>query len=312
MLRERTLLLAKVEPAYGTDAVPSAASNAILCSLPDFSVVGRKLDRPNVYSQMGKLPPLNIGEGLNIKFSTELKNTGAVDAAPEIGVLFRGCNFTETITPSTGPVDYTPNSAFGITDSAESLSIHFYQDGILHKLLGARGTFNIELKAGEFGIINWDFTGLYAGPTFTSIINGTFDQTVPPRFLSASFTIDSYAAIIESLSIDMGNQIVMRKDANAATGIKEWLIANRAPSGNVDPEVVDLSTKNFWTMWSDSSPVALSATLGQTAAKKCVITAPRLVSDIPTYGDRDNILVHGLPFTLHPNAGNDEAKFSFQ
>ena len=93
MLRERTLLLAKVEPAYGTDAVPSAASNAILCSLPDFSVVGRKLDRPNVYSQMGKLPPLNIGEGLNIKFSTELKNTGAVDAAPEIGVLFRGCNF---------------------------------------------------------------------------------------------------------------------------------------------------------------------------------------------------------------------------
>ncbi len=312
MLRNRAVILANVEVTYGVDIVPTPAANAILCELPEFSVIGSRLERPNIQSYMGKLSPLNIGEGLKIKFVTELKGHGSVvDTPPEIGVLFRGCNFTETITPTTGPVDYDPNSAAGIPDSSESLSIYFYQDGILHKLLGSRGTFSVALKAGEYGKITWEFTGIYAGPADDTLPTGTFNTTLPPRFVSASFAIDSYAAVIESLNIDIANRIVKRPSANAATGILEWLISDREPKGDCDPEVVALATKDFWDMWNQSSQVALAATVGAVSMNRCVITGPKIVLDVPTYGDRENFLTHGLPMSLHPSSGNDEIKFSF-
>ncbi len=312
MLRNRTVILAKVEPTYGQDALPDPTTDAILCELPEFSVVSRRLERNNVVPYMGKLPPVNIGEGLKIKFTTELKGSGtAVDTPPEIGVLFRGCNFTETI--NTGiSVDYEPNSALGSAEGAESLTIYFYQHNILHKMLGCRGTFSLELKAGEYGKITWEFTGLYGGPVDSSIPTPTVNQTLPPRFLNANFSIDGYAAVIDSLSLDIQNEIAMRPDANSPTGVLEWMVVNREPKGQIDPEVVALSTKNFWQLWENSSQIALSATVGTSATNKCVITAPKVVLDTPSYEDRNNILIHGLPFTLHPDTGDDEIKFSFQ
>ncbi len=311
MLRDRIVLLAKIESTYGTDATPVAASDSILCSVPEFQPIGRQLDRQNAIATMGRPVPINIGEGLNIKFSTELKGDGsAPDTPPEIAPLFRACNFTETINVATDVV-YAPNSSFGIEDSAESLTIYYHQDGIRHILLGARGTFSLELKAGEYGVIHWDFTGLYGGPTTQTLPTLVPNTTLPPRFKNASFTIDSYAAIIENMSIDIANEVVMRPDVNAATGIKEWLITDREPKGEVDPDVPAIATKDFWAMWQDTDAVALAATVGEVANNKCAIAAPKLVLDVPSYGDRQKILTHGLPFSLHPDSGNDEITFTF-
>lgn len=308
MLRTKAVVLAKVEASYGQDAAPTPGANAILTDLPEFEVLGRKLERNNTRSYFGHLPPVNVGEGLKIRFKAELKGSGAVDTPPEIGALLRACNFTETITPSTGPVDYDPNSS----TSGESASIYFYQDGILHKLLGCRGTFGFELKAGEYGAVPFELTGIYAGPADDTAPSGTYNQTVPPKFLSANFTIDSYSGVIESLKAEMNNEIAKRVSANAATGILEYMIRQRKVSGECDPEAVTLATKDFWQMWEDSSAVALSATVGATAGNKCVITAPKVVLDVPKYGDREGILTYSLPLVFTPDTGDDEIKFSFQ
>jgi hypothetical protein len=307
MLKSKAVILAKVETTYGTDATPAAGTNAILCEVPEFEVLGRKLDRANVKTYFGTLPPVNLGEGLKVSFTTELKgHGGAVDSPPEIGVLFRGCAFTETISAGTS-VAYDPNSS----EDGESLTLYFYQHDILHKLLGARGTFSVEMKAGDYAKIKWEFTGLYAGPADDSIPTGTFNSTKPPRFVSASFAIDSYAAVIENLKVDVNNEIAKRVSANHATGISEYLIRERAVSGECDPEAVTLATKDFWTMWSSSTPVALTATVGTASKNKCVISAPAVVPDIPKYGDREGILTYALPLIFTPSSGDDEIQFLF-
>jgi len=312
-LKNRALILAKVESSYGVDASPAAGTDAVLCEPPSLSLVSKKLERNNVRSFMGKNAPVNVGEGLKIAFTTELKGSGtAVDDPPEIAALFRACNMTETINPGAS-VDYEPNSAVGIPDGAESITIYYNQDGILHKLLGCRGTFSMSLKAGEYGKINWEFTGIYAGPVDQAISAGSYATAMPPVFKAANFSIDSYAAVIESLEITLGNEIAKRPSANAATGILEWFIAGRAPTGKIDPEVVALATKDFWNLWETSKQMALSATLGDAASNKCVITAPAVVLDGLGYEEREKLLIYGASFGLHPTAsGDDEIKFSFQ
>lgn len=308
MLKNRQILLIKPEVSYATDPVPVADTNAVLAELADIEIISKSLQRKNVKPYFGLLAAVNVGQGLKITFNTELKGSGVLGTPPEFGVLFRACDFTETITAAT-KVDYDPNSN---TSTAESVTIYFYLDGLLHKLLGCRGTVSLDLQSGQYGTLKWVMTGIYAKPADQALVTGTYIQTIPPRFLSAAFTIDTYAAIIDKLTIDIGNKVVERTSANAATGILEYFIQDRAIVGTIDPEAVLVGTKDFYTMWDQSSRVAFSATVGQTAGNKCLITGSKVSLADLKYGDRNGILTLEQKLNFTTNAGNDEIKFSFQ
>jgi len=308
MLKTRAVILAKVESvAYGTDPTPSAAANSILCESPELEVVQKFLERKNTRTYYGNVAGVSIGEAVKIKFATELKGSGTAGTAPEIDPLFRACNYTRTNTPGTSDV-YDPNSN---QSTGESITIYFYQHDIVHKISGCRGTFTVDLTAGEYGKINWEFTGIYTAAADGSIPAITVNATVPPRFLSASFAIDSYAAVIEKLKIDTGNEIGRRPSANAATGILEYFVKERKITCEIDPEVVALSTKSFWGLWAANTLVAFTATVGSTAGNRCVITAPKVQIAEVKYGERESLLTNALKLNFTPNTGNDEIKFSF-
>ena len=309
MQKDRVLILAKVEAAYGTDPVPVAATDAILAQNVEISVAGRRVERGAYPGFMGKQAPVNVGEAVKVKFRTEIKGNGvAADTPPEIGVLFKGCNFTETVNAAVS-VAYAPNSNIS---GNTSIALYASQHDLLHKIIGARGTFSITCKAGEYAYIDWEFTGIYAGPVDSAIAAGTFNATIPPRFLSALTSLAAYDVVFETISFDIQNQIAKRVDANSATGIKEWLITQRAPKGNIDPEMVAVATKDLWGLWSASTQAAIMSTIGSAVGNKCVITAPKAVLDVPSYGDRENWLTLSCPFTLHPTAaGNDELTLTF-
>lgn len=307
--KNKAVVLIKQEVTYNVDPTPTAAANAILCSAPEIEVLGRRLERANIQPHYGAAIGVNIGEGIKVSFAVELKGSGAAGTAPEIGPLLRACNFTETVTPAT-KVDYDPNSA---NSTGESVTIYFYRHNLRHKVSGCRGTFGFELKAGEYGTVKFDFTGLYQGPVDQNIpVGPVYNATAPARFLSAAFTIDGYAAIIENLKFDIGNEISRRNSANAVTGILEYYIKSRSVKGEFDPEAVALSEKDFWALWANSTRVALSATAGTAAGNKCLITGPRVQLDMLKYGERENILTFATPVIFTPDAGNDEIKLSFQ
>lgn len=394
MLKTRGGLLAKVETTYGTDAAPTEEANAILCEPPTIEVIQKSLERNNIKSYFGALSRVNVGEGLKLTFVTELKGSGAAGTAPEIGPLLRACNFSETTVPATS-VAYAPNSY--VLDS-ESITIWFWQDGLRHAAVGCRGTFKVDLKAGEYGKITWEFQGIYAGPIDAPVRPLTFNETIPARFVSANFTIDSFAAVVENLKLDAGNEIGRRPSINASTGMLSYFIKERSAKGEIDPEATHLAegsvlaiaatptaggtgysandiltisaggtgatarvltvdtgavtsvrlltggsgyttgtgkattvapsggtgctlnitsvsvaadSKDFWTMWSGNSRVALAATLGASAGNICAMAAPKVQLTEMKYGERESLLTYALPFVCTPNAGNDELTFTF-
>jgi hypothetical protein len=309
MLKNKALILAKVETVYGTDPTPTGAANAILCGNVDYDVLENKLERNNIKSSFGALKFVAIGEGQKLSFEVELKGSGAAGTAPEISPLLRACGFTLTTNAGVSNV-YTPNSA---GSSAESVTIYYYIDGIMHAATGCRGSVSLsDAKVNQFAKLKFDFTGIFAGPTATTLATPTFNATVPPIFKGASFAIDSYAAIIDGLSIDVKNDVAKRVSVNAATGILEWFIKERMVSGKIAPEMVLPATKDFWTMWSGGSTYAMTATIGASAGNRCVITAPAVQLEKPKYGERESILTAEMGLVLTPtSAGNDEVIFTF-
>jgi hypothetical protein len=306
-LANKGVLLAKIETAYGSDPTPTPQANSIRAEGIKIEAVWKKMTRNFMQPYMGQRKVVNIGEGIKLTFKTELKGSGTKGNAPEAGPLFRACNYTQSLTANT-KADYDPNS---LLDSAESITIYFYLDGLLHKAVGCRGTCSLEGKAGEYGYLSWEFTGIFAGPTDDSNPTPTWDAVVPPRLIAASFAYDTYAAVIESLKIAMGNEITRRPSANAATGILQYMIKDRKPTANIDPEVVTLATKSFWTLMTASTESALTCTWGSADGNKVIVAAPKCMLDDLKYGERENILTHDIPLILTPNTGNDELQFSF-
>jgi hypothetical protein len=153
-----TCILAKIESAYATDAVPTGAANAMLVS--DLSInplqannVSRELVRP----YFGGSEELVGTRYIECGFSVELVGSGTAGTAPAFGPLLRACALAEVLIASTR-VDYNP-----ITTGQESVTIYWYDDGVLHKLLGARGTVDFKLGSGERPVMVYKFQGLYGG-----------------------------------------------------------------------------------------------------------------------------------------------------
>lgn len=305
MLTRKSVILAKVESSYGSDSTPVAATDAILCSEPQIKPIGKRLERDNIRASISPLQPIIIGEMYEITFVTEIKGSGTAGTAPEIAPLFLGCGMAETVVASTS-VAYDP-----VSSSFDSLSIYFYRDGILHKILGARGDLQAVVESSEYGKISWTFQGIYAGPADVSLVSGTYNAILPPICVASTFTMGSYTPVARKVEVGLNNALGRRDDITQTTGLKEIIITRRDTKGSFDPESVLVTTKNFWSEWNASTAQALSCIIGVTAGNIYEISGPKCVFDDLSYGDRDGNLTLEIPFTMAMDTGDDEQQFKF-
>jgi len=155
-----TVLTAKLETAYGTDAVPTAAANAILTSQPRITPLNsNNVDRDLVRPYIGGSEQLVGTRSVQCEFVCELAGPGTPGTAPPVGALLRMCAMAEVLTASTR-ADYTP-----ITDGQESGTLYWFDSGVRHMLTGARGNAQIRMNSGERPEIAFTFQGLHSLPT---------------------------------------------------------------------------------------------------------------------------------------------------
>jgi hypothetical protein len=151
-------------PAQGgaspaASAVPDAAHllahpDALRLAWADLVAGNAHLHGPEVAQRLGvpeaAMLAARIGHG-----ATELVPDLAALLRPcgQWGKLLLACGFGQTVAAAS--VDYLPVSAFGTNTS---LTIYYFLDGQLHKLLGARGTFTLAPGAWQYKVAlngNW-------------------------------------------------------------------------------------------------------------------------------------------------------------
>lgn len=307
MISKKTLILAKAETTYGTDAEPSAAANTIMASDIEITFGNEMKERYPGNSDISRFAEVEGKEFMEISFSTEIKGSGTAGTAPKHGCLFKACGMGETVVSSTS-VTYAP-----VSSSWGSCTIYLYVDGIRYDVTGCVGDFEVDLTAGEFGKINWTFKGKYEIPTDQSFPSPSFESTIPPVCKGTTTTFGDYTPIIEKLLIKMNNNVAERPDFNESSGIQGFQVTERNPEGSMTLEAVVRSTENadFFSYYDARTSKELSAALGATAGNICTITAPKCYLRGPELGDREGVRTFELPFQLARDSGNDELVIAY-
>lgn len=305
----REVLLAKVESTYNVDPTPTAVADAILVGNASWGHEGLRMNERNtIHGTLAKRQSLYGGTLKTISFDVELKGSGAAGTAPEFGVLFKGCGFTETVVASTS-VTYDPSS-----DEAdhESLTFYYYQDGLLHVITGARGTFSVNLETGAIPVVSFVFTGHTTTPSDVALPTPTLDATEPFAIKGASFSIDSYAACINSLAFDMGISVITPSCMNDSDGFGEVTIGSRDCNGSIDPEAELTATEDFYGNFVSGKKMALTTgVIGSTAGNRFQIDMDQVYYRDASPGDRDGIRTFELPFGAVETSGDDEVSIIF-
>jgi len=314
MLTRRTVILAKVEGTYGVDPTPTASNDAILVSSPDIQTQGELHIRDYVREDLSPIGHVTGKKKVMVSFECELKGSGTAGTAPEYGPLLQACGLEETVSASTS-VTYAPEATAA---DVKSVTMYVYWDGMMHEINGARGTFSINMEAGNFGRIQFNMTGKYVTPVAAALPTGTFQTTVPPLCTSASFAVDTYAAVCNAVTFDIANTIGAPGNLNSSDGYGDFQITARDSQGSIDPEASLTSTQTtggmtagFWADWESATGRALTITIGATAGNICDIDMPKIVPREVNFGDREGVRTFQIPYTAAVNSGSDEIAIVF-
>lgn len=156
---KNTLITAKIETTYGVDSVPTGAANALLISDQSITPLdAQNIDRDLVRGSFGASEQLVGPASVKLSYSVELAGSGTAGTAPAWGALLQACACSEGVLATPARVEYMPAST-----GLKSLTQYYFDDGLLHKLLGCMGDCTLTAKVGERPMLKFEFTGLDGG-----------------------------------------------------------------------------------------------------------------------------------------------------
>lgn len=308
-LKNRKVILAKIESTYGTDPTPVAGTDALL--VHDFNFTPVELqwqERTPALPYYGNQGKLKAGEFMRCEFDVEMAGAGGVATVAKYGPVLRACALSETVTPTTGPVTYAP-----ISTGEESVALYYNWDGLQHKMLGARGTVSLRLTAGQTPKLHFSLLGLYGGITDVALPTPTLTGFQKPLVVNKTntptCTLHGYAAPLQELVIDYGvaNEYVNRPNQEKVHFV------GRKVTGAITLEVPSIATKDYFTILRAETTGALAVVHGTAAGNKALIDAATVQLSDPRYSEVNGIgyLQMGLDF-LTTSAGNDELTYKTQ
>ena len=306
LLRRKSVLAAKIESTSGTAESLAAADAAFnvfdLTMTPTIAMTPRPSQ--GSFSSLPAVPELYGG---TCTFRTEIYGTGAGGVPGWASTFLPACGWT-----AAGGV-FTPKSE-APGSNVKTLTIGAYIDGNRMLMRGCAGTFSMTFETGKIAVINWTFTGVWAGQSAVALLAPTYPTALPLRVGNATFSIGAWSPCWQSLTIDAGNTVVLRECAtnSDSSGYAAAIITDRLPTGTINPEAEADGTKDNYDIWTAMTEEALAFDL-ENATDKFAIAAPKLQRTNVAAGDRNGVLTDEITFQMNKSAaaGNDELSFTF-
>lgn len=200
---------------------------------------------------------------------------------------------------------YRPSSAAG-----DAFSIGLYQDGRVHRLRGCRGNVSLRAVVGEPVSLNFEFQGAIHQTADASLLTGiTYPSLLPPQGLGILLELGEYNPVLETLELDMGNNLAPRRNLNDAAGVISTRITSRSPRGSMDPESVLIGGgggNDFFNSLYAGTQFAAEAKFGSAAGNTFYLHAPKLQYANVGQGDRNEILTDNVDLRLNETSGDDD------
>jgi hypothetical protein len=272
----------------------------------------QNVNRDLVRAYFGGSEQLVGTANVEISFDIELQSSGTAGAAPAWGTVLRACAFAETVSAG-ARVEYLP-----ITTPLESATIYYHDDGVLHKVLGARGTVDIKLNVGERPVLSFKLTGLDGGVSAVANATPTYTAFRTPAVVTDANTND----LLVGCAYTTGT--LGTGTAYPTRGI-EWMAGNSVQyTPLVGGDTVDLTQRevtgkcmfdltaaqevSFMADVKANTTRAIGIQHGTAAGSVVIVHAPAVQLINPRKEDVDGRRLIGFDLRAVPSTGNDELR----
>ncbi|NOV29166.1 hypothetical protein [Methylomonas sp. ZR1] len=247
---------------------------------------------------------VSITAGTNIGTSREILSYNGTTKIATVSVPWSAAPDATSQYSIGAMAQYAPTSAFG---TSTSLSLYFNLDGTRHILLGARGTFTMDMSAKALPVLKFSFTGLLGTISDAVLPSVSFSGFQAPQTISTANTtnlnLQGYNnAILEKLTFDVANSVTYRQ----LVGAESVLITNRKPTGSASIEAVAVGTKDWWTSAKNAANGPFGVKHGLTPGNIISVTSQSMQITAPKYSDSDGIAMFEFGMQFMPINGNDE------
>ncbi|WP_425099135.1 phage tail tube protein [Tropicibacter sp. S64] len=297
----------KIESAYGTNATPTGAANAVRAMNVSWNPMeGQDVELGHETPWLGNQGTVVADQHATLSFELPLVGSGAAGTAPECGPVLRAMGLAQTIVASTS-VTYNP-----ISSGFESATIQLEIDGVLFQTVGARGDMDIVANASGIPVLMCRFTGLWVAPSDATITSPDISNWLDPKVVSNAntpvFTIDGDDHVMRSFKLALGNDLQTR----FLVGVEEIVIVDRAEMVETQIEATALSVLNPYTLAAAGSDVPIVLQHEAVAGRIVTLNVPKakiMRPGAPT--EAQGIMEWPLSFKPLPDTGNDQFTIVF-
>ena len=297
---KRLAILHKVETTELTDATPDVADAIIASNVSFTPLEAEEVRRDLILPYLGNQGAILTAEYGRIEFDVELAGSGVAGTAPKFGSLLRVAGFAATINAGTSVV-YSI-----VEDGTESGSLYFVADRVRHIFLGGRCNVALTCAVKQIPKMRVTYVGLLGAVTDVVTMPAAtmtgWTKPVPVSKANTTLTLHGWSAVAESLSVDLGNELVPRH----MIGDERVLIPDRQSTGSAVVEARSIATIDWFARARSGTRGALSLVHGTTAGNIVEIAAPAVEIGKPTQGETNSIINYTLPLALCPSVGRDE------
>lgn len=316
-LVRNTVILLKEEVTYGLDPTPAGASDALQVSnLSITPIVPQNVDRNLIRSYLGGSEQLLGTKYIECGFDIEFAGSGTVATAPAWAPALLSCGFAQTLTAVTR-ADYTP-----ISTAFKSATIYWYDDGVLHKATGCRGSVMVNMRIGEIPVLSFRFTGIHSAATAAANATPTLTAFKQPQVITdantgdltfgATHNVTAAPAFVggtvypsQGVEVDLANSV----NFTALLGGETVDLTDRAATGKCVLDLTAAQEVTLLTAVEAGTLQSVGVLHGTVANNKVGLWLPSVQLINPTKVDVNGKRMVGFDMRVLPSSsGNDEAR----
>lgn len=293
-LKRKTVIKVKIETDKGTKV---AGDQALLVFGLEINDTSPYTERKGTGTSRGQENTGVHGEASGVcSFSAELRSNGSNGLEAGLAILLQASVLKKT------SETYQVHSTH--TDD-KTISIDVWEDGKKKGLAGASGNWTLENEdAGGRMMFNFEFYGVWQTPTDEAVPANAPSTAAPMMFKNGTFTLDSNSIKCTRFSLNMGCNVVPRRDVDAASGIAYYMIPDFNPELQMTLEADLVAGYDYHGIKAAGTEKAVSLLLTD-GTVNVTITLPKVQTKDLSENEVDGIEMIDFVGQCNDSSGND-------
>jgi hypothetical protein len=182
-----------------------------------------------------------------------------------------------------------------------------WRDGKKISGKGMRGTLRFEHTHGDKVMITCTFRGVFQAEVDEALPSQTFSQIRPVPWINTAARIQDDTLgmdetnqdfILNTITLDQGNEVVVRENTNTPGGYQTARIVDRDPSISFNPDEVLDATFPFVDNFRNGKIMQIEWLVGSVAGNQWLFRGPGLVCNALSDGERDTVDIYDITAQL--------------